>query len=171
MTSDSALYSSLLVSICVPPNNPITACGATSFPAYHSFPKWAIAHFGKEWYKTLNTMVNCFGTVMIVKFSSFLVAKNNRKLSAEVLCPNSSWPGQGPFPFDSFAYYGLKIIPTSKTSGIIFVRFKTNLLQLFSPVTRLNIVSDVLLRSCCKPVPGCSKPSRRHQRIHRSPVG
>ena len=32
----------LFVSICVPPNNPITACGATSFPAYHSFPKWAI---------------------------------------------------------------------------------------------------------------------------------
>ena len=33
----------LFVSICVPPNNPITACGATSFPGYHSFPKWAIA--------------------------------------------------------------------------------------------------------------------------------
>ena len=31
-----------LVSICVPPNNPITACGATSFPGYHSFPKGAI---------------------------------------------------------------------------------------------------------------------------------
>ena len=33
----------LFVLICVPPNNPITACGATSFPGYHSFPKWAIA--------------------------------------------------------------------------------------------------------------------------------
>ena len=32
----------LFPSICVPPNNPITACGATSFPGYHSFPKWAI---------------------------------------------------------------------------------------------------------------------------------
>ena len=32
----------LVCSICVPPNNPITACGATSFPGYHSFPKWAI---------------------------------------------------------------------------------------------------------------------------------
>ena len=32
----------LFVSICVPPNNPKTACGATSFPGYHSFPKWAI---------------------------------------------------------------------------------------------------------------------------------
>ena len=32
----------LFVSICIPPNNPITACGATSFPGYHSFPKWAI---------------------------------------------------------------------------------------------------------------------------------
>ena len=32
----------LFVSICVPPNNPITACGTTSFPGYHSFPKWAI---------------------------------------------------------------------------------------------------------------------------------
>ena len=32
----------LFVSICVPPNNPITACGVTSFPGYHSFPKWAI---------------------------------------------------------------------------------------------------------------------------------
>ena len=32
----------LFVSICVPPNNPITACGATSYPGYHSFPKWAI---------------------------------------------------------------------------------------------------------------------------------
>ena len=32
----------LFVSICVPPNNPITACGATSFPGYHSFPNWAI---------------------------------------------------------------------------------------------------------------------------------
>ena len=36
----------LFVSICVPPNNPKTACGATSFPGYHSFPKWAMAqHF------------------------------------------------------------------------------------------------------------------------------
>ena len=37
----------LVCSICVPPNNPITACGATSFPGYHSFPKWAIetTHF------------------------------------------------------------------------------------------------------------------------------
>ena len=25
-----------------PPNNSITACGATSFPGYHSFSKWAI---------------------------------------------------------------------------------------------------------------------------------
>ena len=32
----------LFVLICVPPNNPITASGATSFPGYHSFPKWAI---------------------------------------------------------------------------------------------------------------------------------
>ena len=32
----------LFVTICVPPNNPITACGATSFPGHHSFPKWAI---------------------------------------------------------------------------------------------------------------------------------
>ena len=32
----------LFVSICVPPNNPMTACGVTSFPGYHSFPKWAI---------------------------------------------------------------------------------------------------------------------------------
>ena len=32
----------LFVSICVPPSNPITACGATSFPGYHAFPKWAI---------------------------------------------------------------------------------------------------------------------------------
>ena len=32
----------LFVSIYVPPNNPITACGVTSFPGYHSFPKWAI---------------------------------------------------------------------------------------------------------------------------------
>ena len=32
----------LFVLICVLPNNPITACGATSFPGYHSFPKWAI---------------------------------------------------------------------------------------------------------------------------------
>ena len=39
----SALDFSLFVSICVPPNNPITACGATSFPGYHSFPKWAIS--------------------------------------------------------------------------------------------------------------------------------
>ena len=35
----------LFVSICVPPNNPITACGATSFPGYHSFPKWAIKKY------------------------------------------------------------------------------------------------------------------------------
>ena len=35
----------LFVSICVPPNNPITACGVTSFPGYHSFPKWAITLF------------------------------------------------------------------------------------------------------------------------------
>ena len=32
----------LFVSICVPPNNPITTCDTTSFPGYHSFPKWAI---------------------------------------------------------------------------------------------------------------------------------
>ena len=35
----------LFVSICVPPNNPITACGVTSFPGYHSFPKWAIPFY------------------------------------------------------------------------------------------------------------------------------
>ena len=34
----------LFVPICVPPNNPITACGVTSFPGYHSFPKWAISY-------------------------------------------------------------------------------------------------------------------------------
>ena len=38
----SALNSSLFVSICVLLNNPITVCGATSFPGYHSFLKWAI---------------------------------------------------------------------------------------------------------------------------------
>jgi len=27
----------------VPPNNPISARGATSFPGYHSFPKWTLA--------------------------------------------------------------------------------------------------------------------------------
>ena len=37
----------LFVSICVPPNDPITACGATSFPGYHSFPKWAISNHSK----------------------------------------------------------------------------------------------------------------------------
>jgi len=30
---------------CVPPNNPISACGATSFPGYHSFSKWAMCGF------------------------------------------------------------------------------------------------------------------------------
>ena len=34
----------LFVSLSVPPNNPITACGATSFPGYHSFPKWAMVN-------------------------------------------------------------------------------------------------------------------------------
>ena len=35
----------LFVSICVPPSNPITACGATSFPGYRSFPKWAMGFY------------------------------------------------------------------------------------------------------------------------------
>ena len=35
----SVLAPRLFVSICVPPNNPIIACDATSFPGYHSFPK------------------------------------------------------------------------------------------------------------------------------------
>ena len=43
----------LFVSICVPPNNPITDCGATSFPGYHSFPKWAI-HFIHNYIWTLS---------------------------------------------------------------------------------------------------------------------
>ena len=32
----------LFVSICVPPNNPTTACGVTSLPDFQSFPKWAM---------------------------------------------------------------------------------------------------------------------------------
>ena len=36
---DRCINSSLFDSICVPPNNPITSCGAISFPGYHSFPK------------------------------------------------------------------------------------------------------------------------------------
>ena len=39
----------LFVSICFPPNNPITACGATSFPGYHSFPKWAMGSLSSLW--------------------------------------------------------------------------------------------------------------------------
>ena len=38
----SALNSAMFVLTCVLPNNPVTVCGATSFPGYHSFPKWAI---------------------------------------------------------------------------------------------------------------------------------
>ena len=38
----SALNSAMFVLTCVPPNNPISACGATLSPGYHSFPKWAI---------------------------------------------------------------------------------------------------------------------------------
>ena len=38
----SALNSAMLVFTCVLPNNPKSACGATSFPGCHSFPKWAM---------------------------------------------------------------------------------------------------------------------------------
>ena len=33
---------------CVPPNYPISACGATSSPGHHSFPKWAITVQGNS---------------------------------------------------------------------------------------------------------------------------
>ena len=46
----------LFVSICVPPNNPITACGATSFPDYHSFPKWAIICGGLHFWRHLDVI-------------------------------------------------------------------------------------------------------------------
>ena len=32
------------------PNNPVSACGATSFPGYHSFPKWAVSHLEQAKY-------------------------------------------------------------------------------------------------------------------------
>ena len=38
----SALNFAMFVLTCIPPNDPISACGATSFPGYHSFPKWTI---------------------------------------------------------------------------------------------------------------------------------
>lgn len=38
----SALNSAMFAFICVPRNNTISACGATLFPGYHSFPKWAL---------------------------------------------------------------------------------------------------------------------------------
>ena len=41
-SSVKPIHAMTFFSICVPPNNPITACGATAFPGYHSFPKWAI---------------------------------------------------------------------------------------------------------------------------------
>ena len=46
-SSVKPIHAMTFFSICVPPNNPITACGATSFPGYHSFPKWAIHPFNK----------------------------------------------------------------------------------------------------------------------------
>ena len=39
MGADKCINSSLFVLTCVPPNNPITAYGATSFPGYHFFPE------------------------------------------------------------------------------------------------------------------------------------
>ena len=42
-----------------PPNNPITACGATSFPGYHSFPKWAmVSHLDSLWNRGMRELGN-----------------------------------------------------------------------------------------------------------------
>ena len=46
----------LFVLICVSPNNPITACGTTSLPGYHSFPKWAIVSQTLQQQKTLSSL-------------------------------------------------------------------------------------------------------------------
>ena len=40
-TPHSALNFSFVLT-CVPPNNPMSTCGTTPSPGYHSFPKWAI---------------------------------------------------------------------------------------------------------------------------------
>ena len=63
----------LFVSICVPPNNPITACGVTSFPGYHSFPKWAIRSatvFNKFWNKNLLNQNFSWHSAKLTKFLS-----------------------------------------------------------------------------------------------------
>ena len=57
---------------CVPPNNPISACGATSFPGYHSFLKWAIKADSMQppfiW-STLITETGLFQKVLVDIFS------------------------------------------------------------------------------------------------------
>ena len=52
----------LFVSICVPPNNPITVCGATPFPGYQSFPKWAInvSKVGERFQRKLENLRNYY---------------------------------------------------------------------------------------------------------------
>ena len=60
----------LFVSICVPPNNPITACGVTSFPGYHSFPKWAIDFVGHRMRSFFSIFL--FGKYLLFNFSSFI---------------------------------------------------------------------------------------------------
>ena len=73
----------LIASICVPPNNPITACGVTSFPGYHSFPKWAMDayHLAR---KCGNFGLKSNGKVIFRKFCSEIVEYLQRYYSFSV---------------------------------------------------------------------------------------
>ena len=56
-----------------PSNNPITAWGATSFPGYHSFPKWAIQAVSK---RLLTRILLCSLDLLTVRF---ITVKSLRK--------------------------------------------------------------------------------------------
>ena len=101
----------LFVSICVPPNNPITACGATSFPGYHSFPKWAIEEllFSRSFQDACGHMPHgdwdvdrgtFFPFLPLLDMFSALFATQDLLGGAKLLNPPIPKKNNGPSPMD-----------------------------------------------------------------------
>ena len=77
--------------------NPITACGATSFPGYHSFPKWAIdmqrgyinnsRHLARKYAR-----IFCLRTLSVPRSDQFSESEARGKLWAtrNRLCPRTN---------------------------------------------------------------------------------
>ena len=72
-----------MADLSVPPNNPISACVATSVPGYRSFPKWAMAVF--VWsIITQMTMMTMSERLQIKEFDRKVVSFNQNFVYATI---------------------------------------------------------------------------------------